>query len=123
MKVEAALSELESLLPGPNFERCIRWPGDCGSHPDEAAIRSPRLDELVACVLGHLRRMTTRLTAVWSFWLMDGHPTTRCSGISRMCWPGWAVPKCSSAAVPTERTQAEPFRCSRRRPRSRFLGV
>ena len=97
MKVESAVSELESFLPGLNYvvsfdlhrdldirgdtpeqyvtaalgpkavvggtaevavadmlkdvEMCIRWEGDDGSHPDKAAIHSPRLDELVACDL------------------------------------------------------------------------
>ena len=120
MKVEAALSELESLLPGLNYvvsfdlhrvpaipggtpeqyvtaalgpkvvvggtaevpaadmlaevERCIRWAGDRGSHPDEAAIHSPRLDELMACVRAHLERVAASSTAIWSFWLKDGHP-------------------------------------------------
>jgi hypothetical protein len=120
MKIEAALKELESFLPGLNYvvsldlhrvptisggtpeqyvaaalgpkavvggtagvatadmlaevERCIRWAGDRGSRPDEKAINSPRLDELVACVLAHLKRVATRSTAVWSFWLKDGHP-------------------------------------------------
>jgi hypothetical protein len=120
MKVEAALSELESLLPGLNYvvsfdlyrvptfpggtpdqyvttalgpravvggavqvsaadmlaevERCLRWDGDRGSHPHEAAIHSPRLDELAACVRAHLESMAAKSTAIWSFWLKDGHP-------------------------------------------------
>jgi hypothetical protein len=122
MKVEAALSELESLRPGLNYvvsldlhrvaaipggggtpeqyvaaalgpkavvggtaevtaadmltevERCIRWAGDRGSHPDSAAIRSPRLDELVACVLSHMERAAASYAFVRRFWLLSGHP-------------------------------------------------
>ena len=120
MTVEDALNELESLLPGLNYElwfdlirvppipcgapeqyvasalgpraivggtaevsaadmlseveRCIRWAGDSGAHPDQAAIGSPRLDELVACVGAHLAHVAADSTAVWSFWLKDGHP-------------------------------------------------
>ncbi len=120
MRVEAALKELESFLPGLNYvvsfdlhrvptvyqgtpedyvsnaigpqaiiggtshtmigdmlsevEQCIRWEGDEGSHPDQTAIRSPRLDELVDCVLTYLELVATNSVIIWSFWLKDGHP-------------------------------------------------
>jgi hypothetical protein len=120
MTVEAALAELQDMLPGLNYvvsldlhrvppiaggtpkqyvaaalgrtaviggtaeiapadmlaevERCIRWEGDHGSHPDEAAIRSPRLNELVAYVLSHLERAAASSADVQRFWLLSGHP-------------------------------------------------
>lgn len=119
MTVEAALTELESLLPGMNYvvsldlhrvpsipegtlkqhitaaigpsaviggarvvaladmlakvEWCLRWPGDSGSHPDKTAIQSPRLNELVACVLSHLQQ-TAVSSVIWKFWILSGHP-------------------------------------------------
>ena len=57
-----------------DVERCLRWEGDNGSHPDKIAIHSPRLDELVACVLEHLENVVAGSATVWSFWLKDGHP-------------------------------------------------
>ena len=56
-----------------DVEQCLRWAGDEGSHPDEEAIRSPRLDELVSVVRSHLARAAAG-ASVWSFCFKSGNP-------------------------------------------------
>jgi hypothetical protein len=72
--VVGGVSETTAAEMLAEVERCIRWPGDIGSGPDEAAVRSPRFNELVTCVLAHFEQVASESTAIWNFWLKDGHP-------------------------------------------------
>lgn len=67
-------SETTSHDMAAEIERCIKWKGDRGSHPDEDVIQSPRLDDLVNVVVTHFWNVAEHSTQIWSFWLRDGHP-------------------------------------------------
>jgi hypothetical protein len=72
----AKVKEFEEVSAGmmlAEVERCIRWRGDRGSHPNLEFRRTERFEELLEGVLAHLRESAKNST-IWSVWIEPGHP-------------------------------------------------
>jgi len=72
--VIGGLQDVDAAELAAEVETSLRYCGDQGHGPKQEAIRSPRFDDLVRVVLQHLEEECQRSSAIFRFWLKEGHP-------------------------------------------------